>query len=156
MSPERGKSAPAKEKSTTKADREGLLTALATNINDLRANLVFAANWGAIEPHLDLVSMVGILSGGSALSDSQLDHLRKMTALQAGLYPKAPRVPGGREFWELLQQEIGPELETVRSFPEDFQGIPRRWKNALDDVAKLQLLTSAAEAIEPNEEELLR
>jgi hypothetical protein len=139
----------AERRELTEADRQSLLFNLAEHTDKQRVDLQKSANWVQLEPYFELIGMMGILQGhnpknndesytGPLLRRQEINHLRKMVALQTRFVPRE-RLAQSKDFWQEIEDEVGKEMTKVAEFPDDFSRVPRSYEAALDDLSTLKI-----------------
>jgi hypothetical protein len=134
---------PSPERQLTAKDRRELVAYVAQHTRWQSRDLVFAANWHELSPYMELVGMMGILMKNpeldpdKQLAPGQLSLLRKMVAVQSTMVPRNRPGLATEEFFKEVDAMVSQEVELLQNLPDE-KPIPKDWKQAYDDILRLQ------------------
>ena len=122
-----------------KSEREQLILEIAAHSNSQREELEKAKNWPQLSRYIGLIGLRGIIEA-PWLEPHEVNHVKKMAAYEAISTPELKRrPPKAAEFWQDIEEQIGPELDEVKNLLES-RNIPRAYQQAKKDLAEVKRL----------------
>jgi hypothetical protein len=127
-----------REKSPPKKQRTELVNLLTDVILSQRRDLIFVISQTPnMDQYMELVGMMGLLTGDESLPPVQQAHLRKMIALELTSFSGQEHAPGLSDFIQVVNDRVGTEISQLAAIPAESK-LPVVWGNALVDVASIQ------------------